>query len=562
MGPGRVAQGHRGLDMVTRIVAAFLLVIATLFAPPTASAGGRIALVIGNEAYDHASNLPQAPLDSRRVAHTLEALGFDVTAKHDVALTDLARAIVDFGLAMRDADVGFFYYAGHGVQVGDKNYLVPVDAEIRHPGYADAEAYDAEKLMLEMASAQARLNVVVLDACRNNPFVSQWRGSGRAFGERGLETMRAPETKDGGFLLAYATDPGRIAEDSGVYAAALVQQLRLPCVDLPRAFARVSDEVAAKTAGRQRPWLNNGAGEAAFDFHPAGCEARAAKPVSGPTSQTPTGATASPRELVDRRSTFTMGLRPADLPSVIALRGGEELVLIPGGDFAMGSPKQEPGRSRDEGPVHTVTLHGFYVLRTEVTQRLWERVMQDNPSRFAGCGLDCPVESVSWLDAVRFANRLSELEGVPQAYTVAGDDVTWDRRSTGYRLLTEAEWEYAARGVTDPADPFAGGRRATKVAWTADNGQGRPHPACGLRANEHGLCDMSGNVWEWVWDRYGPYPARRVQNPVGSPDGPTRVQRGGSWDNLQTSARVAARSNYAPDVAFSRIGFRIGRSVP
>jgi len=237
---------------------------------------------------------------------------------------------------------------------------------------------------------------------------------------------------------------------------------------------------------------------------------------------------------------------------------GYEMVRIAPGEFRMGSPSGEEGRNDDERR-HTVRISRGYALgTTEVTQALYEAVMGDNPSRFKGDRN--PVEQVSWHDAVTLCNRLSEQEGLEPAYRISGTTVTWDRSANGYRLPTEAEWEYAARG--GEGHVYAGSADIGDVAWYGLNSGRRPHEVGKKRANGWGLYDMTGNVWEWVWDKYGDYPSGSVTDPVGSSAGYRRIYRGGSWSIQPKFARVAHRAKDDAVFQDSDLGFRLARTLP
>ena len=233
-------------------------------------------------------------------------------------------------------------------------------------------------------------------------------------------------------------------------------------------------------------------------------------------------------------------------------------VYIAPGTFMMGSPSSEEGRDLDE-TQHQVTLtRGFYLQTTEVTQGEWQRVMGNNPSYFASCGSDCPVDQVSWLDAVGYANALSRADGLSECYDSSGNVRGGGSiyACSGYRLPTEAEWEYAARAGS------MGSRYGTldQVAWHSGNSGSTTHAVDGLQSNPWGLYDMLGNVWEWTHDWYGTY-GSTVTDPAGAPSGSLRVCRGGSWNGGARGARAADRNSHTPDSRINYLGFRLARSA-
>jgi len=256
------------------------------------------------------------------------------------------------------------------------------------------------------------------------------------------------------------------------------------------------------------------------------------------------------------------------------------MVRVEGGTFQMGSCPSGLGSGLGD-PVRSVTVSVFYIGRFPVTQGQWFDVMGTQPSYFTGnnswgiaSGVtpefnwrDLPVEQVSWFDAVEFANELSRRAGRTPAYTITGTGnnrtVTWNRGANGYRLPTEAEWEFATRGGNQSQDfQFSGGNVAGNVAWTWENSGERTHPVGTRTANELGLHDMSGNVWEWVYDWHGPYPSTAQTNPAGAPSGSFRVLRGGSWSGSAGDARSADRSFDffgTPGDWWNFLGFRLVR---
>lgn len=232
-------------------------------------------------------------------------------------------------------------------------------------------------------------------------------------------------------------------------------------------------------------------------------------------------------------------------------------VHIQPGRFLMGSPPGEEGRSSGEDQHEVVLTRPFLLGTAPVTQTEYQAVMGANPSRFPGS--DLPVEQVSWFDAVAFCNALSRAVGLEEAYLIRGTDVRWKGLDCpGWRLPTEAEWEYACRAGT------TGARYGNldAIAWHSGNAGGQTHPVRQKAPNAWGLCDMLGNVWEWCWDWYGTYPGGRVVDPVGPDSGSRRVNRGGSWDRDAQRARAARRPHRAPDYRGGNLGFRLARSLP
>ena len=217
-----------------------------------------------------------------------------------------------------------------------------------------------------------------------------------------------------------------------------------------------------------------------------------------------------------------------------------KMVRVAGGTFQMGATSEQGSDAFDwEKPVHSVTLSDYYIGQTEVTQELWQAVMGSNPSRFKGDN-QRPVEKVSWDDCQEFIEKLNRLTG------------------KNFRLPTEAEWEYAARGGNKSRGyKYSGSNNPDAVAWYSKNSGYETHPVAQKQSNESGLYDMSGNVWEWCYDWYGKYKSNSQTNPTGSSTGSYRVLRGGSWFYYARSVRVSDRLNGEADYRNSEFGFRL-----
>ena len=221
----------------------------------------------------------------------------------------------------------------------------------------------------------------------------------------------------------------------------------------------------------------------------------------------------------------------------------DNMVLVDGGTFTMGAASNQlQDAESDEKATHEVTLDTYYICKYEVTQDLWTFVMDGNPSYFKGGRL--PVESVTWADCQQFIEKLNALTG------------------EHYRLPTEAEWEFAARGGNKSQGyKYAGSNKLDEVAWYSANSGKRPHDVGQKKPNELGLYDMSGNVYEWCQDWKAPYRRQAEKNPRGADEGSARVNRGGRWCGSAHACRTSDRSMSNPDYSFYHLGLRLAKSA-
>jgi formylglycine-generating enzyme required for sulfatase activity/uncharacterized protein YraI len=515
-------QAGRGLGVVPAVA--------------TATAG-RTALVIGNAAYSEDIGALRNPgNDATDMAATLRQLGFVVTLVRDATHQRMAEAIEDFSRQLRPGSVGVFYYAGHGAQVGGRNYLIPLGARITAEAVVPYQAVAAEEVLARMeAAGQGKsLNVIILDACRNAPFMRGWRSP-----LRGLAPMQAT----GGSLVAYATSPGAVAADgtgrNGIYTRHLLRFMTEPNLPVELMFKQVRLAVEQETNGQQIPWeLSSLRENFAFNPGPGGTPSPPA--VSTPTVVAPPP---SPPPSTSSGTQVAVGVYPQPPAAAQTHRNslGMEFVRIEAGTFQMGA--NDGDAYNDEEPVHTVRLtQPFYLGKHEVTQGQWQAVMGNNPSMFTG-DPNRPVENVSWDDVQEFIRRLNAREG-----------------GAMYRLPTEAEWEYAARAGTTTRWSFGDDAgQLGRYAWYDRNAGGQTYPVGQLQPNPWGLYDMHGNVWEWVQDWYGSYTNGTAVDPAGPSSGSARVLRGGSWRGVARHCRSAGRGHDAPGFRGGNLGFRLLR---
>ncbi|MCK9232756.1 MAG: SUMF1/EgtB/PvdO family nonheme iron enzyme [Syntrophales bacterium] len=518
--PGTVMMRHSPTEpigfptpLLPFLLSALLLLSA--LASPAPAVEHRTALVIGNSAY-RSGPLKNPVNDAADMAAALKGVGFDVTLHRNAGHQAMEDAIREFGGKLkRNRGVGLFYYAGHGMQIGGVNYLIPVGARVEKETDVKFQAVNADMILAEMENAENGMNIVLLDACRDNPFGRTFRSA-----SRGLAIISAAPT---GTFISYSTGANQLARDgkgrNSPYTKALLDNIAKPGLTISDVFMEVRKRVLKETG--QTPWeLSSLVGH--FYFRP--------------------GNRDYTEQVVPDSHDYAMSRPPAPVPPsdgpITDSDTGMEFVFVKGGCYRMGDTFGDG--DGDEKPVHEVCVNDFYIGKYEVTQGQWQNIMGNNPSYSKNCGDNCPVEQVSWNDAQQFISRLNSQSGKQ------------------YRLPTEAEWEYAARSG-GKSEKYAGGNDVDTVAWYKDNSGSQTNPVGRKQPNGLGLYDMSGNVWEWCHDWYGSdfYRNSGRDNPGGPSSGSYRVLRGGCWNYDAASSRAAIRGRSHPGVRKSFLGFRL-----
>lgn len=589
------------MGWMRRVLVILALALGALAPASAQQSAQRYALVIGNAAYRTPGwELVNPVNDATLIAARLRGLGFQVTPLNNATKAQMEAAMNAFTARVSAAGpeaVGVFYYAGHGVEHDGANLLVPVDVTARSMDELRYQAPPMQFLLRDMARAGNKVNVIILDACRNLPLPAGSR-AGPAGGLADLADV--PDN----VLIAYATRPGLTAPDNpgdtnSVFTRTLSEALASnPSDTAVNLFSQVQARVFSATGRAQRPEFRSGLLRApdwrfaALTTPPASTPAAPPPAMDAATVEALTwqGALAanSVAAFEDYLRQFPQGrfriqaqqniarLRtPVSAPAVAvpppvatrpntAATAGQtirdcaecpEMVVIPAGTFVMGSPASEAGRASNEGPQRTVRIGSIAVSRFEITFAQWDACVA-----VGGCGGYRPVDqgwgrgnqpviNVSWNDV--------------QSY------VTWinapSRGNGRYRLLTEAEWEYAARAGTTGAYWFGAEANPSNAKYSV-NGNNRDSSTVRVgsyAANGFGLFDTAGNVQEWVEDCY-------ATSYSGAPaDGSAfvnqschyRVLRGGTWGNSPFFVRSANRIAGTPTDRDNGTGFRLARTL-
>ncbi|GAA4418851.1 hypothetical protein GCM10023187_52670 [Nibrella viscosa] len=507
----------------------------------TAPAGTerRAAIIIANQDYQQdMMDLKKVYNDADDMKEALDKLGFEIfELRRDLDRRSLDRLLAGLPQRLKGYQVALFYYSGHGAEYQGDNYLLPTDMPpLEYRSDVATYGLSLKRVYQAFADGGIRTSIVISDACRNLPL-------GRS---TGLPTgLTLPANNPAGTFTMFATRSGNLSLENvkgrnGYFTQELLKNIVQPNWTLDKIFYETRKGVKAATGNQQDPSMANELDDQ-FVFVLKPEDRPLSTPVLNPTTSQVAESTPS------RPTTTTnWSSKYLDLPFA-------DLEYVPGGTFQMGDTRGE-GDS-NERPVHTVTVSSFLMGKYEVTQRQWEAVMGSNPSEHKECP-DCPVENVSWEDVKVFLQKLNA-------------------RASGslhYRLPTEAEWEYAAGGgaiakrsrfgngedILNPAGANFYGITADKKAYSvAGEYRGKTVRVGSFSPNGLGLHDLSGNVWEWCADWYGPYTQEAQTDPSGPSSGWTRVLRGGSWYFNSAYCRVAHRNPDIPSLRNNYVGFRL-----
>ncbi|MCP5081578.1 MAG: SUMF1/EgtB/PvdO family nonheme iron enzyme [Alphaproteobacteria bacterium] len=571
--------------LLLSISVVFLVVIWT----GLAAAEKRIALVIGNGSYAQTRPLANPVRDAKAMSEKLISLGFDVIYEIDRTKVELERIFQRFVSRSKSAETALVFYAGHGIQVRGKNYVIPIDAKLKDVSDVEFELLEVDKLVASIEK-QAKRTLVFLDACRDNPFIASMKGYTRSVGDKGLAQTKASL----GTLVAFAAQPGAVASDGvgrhSPFTSALLKYLGRPGESISQTLIRVRRSVYKETKGEQIPQDFNSLLDDAF------LVAAASNQLSSEDLRKKIAAAKAKLARLQGAESGR-GIDPKPAPKKKKWKPGQrfrdcencpEMVVVPAGQFVMGSPADEDLRLPNEGPQKEIEIpKAFAMGRYEVSVGEFKRYVKasgNDPSN------DLNSYCWEWVDKLKrgrdnnkhswrkpgFRQR-NNFPVVCVSWVVAGRYVKWLSKITGktYRLPSEAEWEYAARAGSSKM--FSSGSRiSVKVAnfssWHDQRfagarkerfWHGKPVKVSKYRANKFGLYQMHGNVWEMVQDCF--HSNLRLVPPDGQPyvrDGcQKRIRKGGSWLSLPWDLRSARR--FAVGFAWreQNMGFRILREL-
>jgi formylglycine-generating enzyme required for sulfatase activity len=549
-------MGGNNLIMNSRLLFLLCLIVGTVSAVLGTSAqqrsdppGLRFALLIGNASYpDATAPLAQPPKNVRALADELRRSGFDVDVKENLGKEEMQRAVDAFKQKIKPGSAALFFFSGYGLQIGRQSFMIPINAQVWTEGDIRRDGINVESVLVDLNSKGARVKLLIMDASRRNPYERRFRAA-----PAGLAAIDAPE----GTLIISAAAPGKVIEadeENSIFVGELVKEMRAPGLTAEEIFSRTRVGVSRLSNGDQVPWVSSSLVDE-FYFLQSGGRAAATPP---PTESRPPPRPSQPQTPpvqpqrdatapAGRTDAGRTGTRPGD----VFRDCGEcpEMVVVPAGTFDMGSNDFD-----FEKPVHGVTIaKPFAIGRREVTFEEWDQCAAAGNCKYRpddrgqGRG-ERPVTDVSWIDAKAYVGWLAEKTGQK------------------YRLPSEAEWEYAARGGTKTSFWWgrdAGARSANCRECGGNVGQ-QTMAAGSFAANPFGLFDTAGNAAEWVEDCWNDSyrGAPKDASPWTTGQCRQRVLRGGSFDSQARYVRSASRFRYDSDVRYYANGFRVARELP
>jgi len=616
----------------------------------------RNALVIGNSNYKQGSLVNPAN-DAKAISDALKTKGFNVKLYINVETqNDMKKIVREFTDKIKsEGGIALFYYAGHGVQIKGLNYLVPVGAMINNEAEVEYEALDLGFVLSLMEFAGTKLNICILDACRDNPFAKSFRSAS----DRGLAVVaKSPAST----IIAYSTSQGSVASDgtgkNGLYTEELLKAITKNDIYIEDVFKLAGKNVEDRTKGAQRPWVNSSF-YGQFSFAPVNKNEKASvtnteadkKPLENKkvsvneeaiTSAIIVTVVSKARIFIDGKfiadispdkkislNNITLGAHKIEIdygtqkerrditvirdkPVVLSFNTKvknetvpeikDQMVFVEGGTFLMGDTI---GKGyENERPVHKVRLYSYWIGRYEVTVKEFKAFVDETGYKtyaeaaggtlyWAGSRFEFqnnlnwknpywkttdehPVSHLNWYDCIEYCNWRSKKEGLSSYYNIDktkkdpynGDDkdifkwnVTINESANGYRLPTEAEWEYAARGGKYSKNTlYSGSNNPDSVGNFGSNNVSSFSKAGKKKPNELGIYDMSGNVYEFCWDWLDEYLPGEQINPKGPVSGKYRVIRGGSILVSADKAIITYRTKRSINNAAVDLGFRLAKN--
>jgi formylglycine-generating enzyme required for sulfatase activity len=531
-----------------------------------------VALVIGNAAYPSATTpLSTTVADARTLAEELRRSGFDVDLKLNVGKVDMQSAIDAFTNKISSGMSVLFYFGGFGVQVDRQSYLIPVNADPWTAAEVRKDGIGVDSVLAEIHRKGAKVKIVIIDAARRNPFERRFRSSAE-----GLASINAPENT----LAMYSVVPGALITDragaNSVFASELIKEIRAsnavgaPNVTAEDVFNHLKVGIYRASNNEQIPWVASSLVEE-FYF---GAQNPASRPVERPSTTT---QVTEPRDNVPLSYQSEIALTEKDHFRECA--ACPEMVVVPEGEYMMGSSEDERERYSNEGPQHRVKIvRRFAVAKLKVTRDEFETFVNET-SYSAGERCFTMEDGKAEERSERsFRNPGFDQDGKHPVVCINWDDanayVTWLSKKTGklYRLLSESEWEYVARAGTKT--PFWWGSSIStdqanydgnSTYGSSGKGQYRQKtvPADMFKANPWGLFQVAGNAFEWVedcWNETYQYaPSDDWVRLAGNCS--RHVRRGGAWNIIARMLRSAYRESRPAVTRGSNMGMRVARTL-